>query len=180
MARQNLLPWIIGGALGLLALAAGGVAVTYWWEESANGKKWAPALAAAEQQYGLPAGLLSRQAYEESGFQSAVIDGTQPSPAGALGILQLEPAYFSSVNVPTPFSDADTQAQIDQAAAEDARLYSVFGSWPLALAAYNWGEGNLQNWLDAGGAFPSTTGWPAQTVNYVSQITGSFPAGALA
>ena len=167
---SNWLLWVAGGALLLAALSVGGGFAMFKWEESAEGKKWAPALAAAEQKYGLPAGLLSRQALEESSFDPAVIYGERGSSAGALGILQLEPAYFSSVQVPRPFTDADVSAQIDQAAAEDARLYQVFGSWALALAAYNWGEGALQNFLTNGGAIPS------QTQNYVAQITADVPA----
>ena len=149
----------------------------YAWESSANGQKWAPALAAAEQKYGLPAGLLSRQASEESGFASDVIDGTRSSSAGALGILQLEPAYFASVQVPTPFTDADTLAQIDEAAAYDAQLYQRFGTWQLALEAYNWGPTALAKW-EAAGADPA--GLPTQTSNYSAQILGDVPAAALA
>ncbi len=149
----------------------------YAWEESAEGRKWAPALAAAERKYGIPAGLLSRQAAEESSFSPDVIYGTRSSSAGALGILQLEPAYFSSVNVSTPFTDADVLAQIDQAAGEDARLYSVFGSWQDALAAYNWGQGHVRAWL-AGGADPAQL--PAETARYTSQILSSVPAAVAA
>jgi soluble lytic murein transglycosylase-like protein len=172
MTRNETILLLIGGALALAALAGGGTLIVNAWEESANGRKWAPALAAAEQKYGLPSGLLSRQAYQESHFIGSVIDGTQPSPAGALGILQLEPAYFASVRVPVPFTDADTAAQIDEAAAEDARLYRALGSWALTLAAYNWGEGNLQNWLANGGTVPQ------ETQSYVSDITAAVPAAA--
>lgn len=154
-----------------LALLAGGI----WGgarvlDQSENRKKWTPALAAAEQCYGLPAGLLVRQAQEESSFLSANINGTNPSSAGALGILQLEPAYFASVRAPVPFSDAATSAQIAQAAQEMARLYGLYGSWALALAAYNWGEQNVNNWLGTGGALPP------ETVKYVSDIVADVPA----
>lgn len=151
-------------------LGSAGVAAVYAWEESANGKKWAPALAAAEKKYGLPAGMLSRQAYEESHFITSVIDGTYPSSAGALGILQMMPQYFSSVQVPIPFTDADTLAQIDQAAAYDAQLYREFGSWRLALAAYNAGPGSVQA---AGGNIAAL---PQQTQTYVAQISADVPA----
>lgn len=149
-------------------------------EEAANAKKWAPAIASAESRYGLPAGLLARQALEESAYRSSIIDGTEASSAGALGILQLEPRYFQSVRGPRPFTDADTLAQIDEAAREDARLYRVYGAWPLALAAYNWGEGDLDQWLTAGGTLTDTSGWPRQTQNYVAQITADVPAAVSA
>lgn len=171
MARGWLL--VLGGAALLAALAGGGVAVMYAWEESTEGKKWAPALAAAEQKYGIPAGLLSRQAAAESSFDPRVIYGDRASSAGALGILQLEPEYFSSVTVPRPFTDADVLAQIDQAAAEDARLYQVYGNWETALAAYNWGEGNVNAWLAAGG---NPSDLPSETDRYVASILADVPA----
>lgn len=149
-------------------------------EEAANARKWAPVIAEAETRNGLPQGLLARQALEESAYRTAVIDGTESSSAGALGILQLEPAYFASVRVPTPFSDSDTAAQIAEAAAEDARLYREFGSWPLALAAYNWGSGNLQGWLNGGGSLADTSSWPGETAKYVAQITSDVPAAVSA
>lgn len=147
----------------------------YAWEESAEGRKWAPVLAAAEQQYGLPAGLLSRQAAEESSFNPNVIYGSRASSAGALGILQLEPAYFSSVQVPTPFTDADVTAQIEQAAAYDAQLFRRFGTWQLALEAYNWGPTALAAW-EAAGADPAQL--PSESSNYSAAILADVPAAA--
>lgn len=169
MDNRSLL-WFLLGAAALVAAGRGGyVLVT----ESENKSKWLPVLTAAEQRYGMPAGLLVRQAQQESSFSSSVIDGTERSSAGALGILQLEPAYFSSVRAPVPFSDQAVQNQIYQAAQEMARLYEVFGSWTLALAAYNWGEGNLNSYLSTGS--PPV---PAETANYVADITGDVPAAA--
>ena len=178
MARDNsnLILWLAGGALLLAALAGGG-AIVYAWEDSAEGRKWAPVLAAAEAKYGLPSGMLSRQAAQESSFDPAVIYGTRTSSVGALGILQLMPQYFSSVDVAVPFTDADVAAQIDQAAEEDARLYGVFGDWSLALAAYNWGQGNLERWQSSGAG---TSAWPTQTRNYVADIAAAVPALAQA
>lgn len=153
----------------LLAVGAGvGVNLV---QESENRTKWTPALTAAEQRYGLPAGLLVRQAQEESSFETAIIEGTKPSPAGALGILQLEPAYFPAARAPIPFSDQAVADQINAAAAEMQRLYNVFESWALALAAYNMGETALME--------HETTGSPpipAETQKYVADITASVPA----
>lgn len=140
-----------------------------WWQQSANAQKWAPVIAAAEQQYGIPTGLLARQAYEESGYQTNVINGTQPSSAGALGILQLMPQYFTSVQVPIPFSTGAIEGQIAQAAGYLRQLYNQFGNWGYALAAYNAGPGTVQNVL------AGTQTLPAQTQNYVSQILADVP-----
>jgi len=139
------------------------------WQNVNQGPTWVPVLNAAEVQYGLPTNLLARQAFQESSFLSSVIDGTQPSSAGALGIMQMLPQYFSSVAVPTPFTAADVQAQIAQAAQQMASLYSQFGSWALALAAYNAGAGAVEA---AGNQIPPYS----ETQNYVADILADVPA----
>lgn len=138
------------------------------WKNVAEGSTWVPVLNATEQNYGLPADLLARVAYQESHFRESIIRGIQASPAGALGIMQLEPVYFSTVRVRPPFSDADVRAQIDQAAQQLQSLYGQFGDWSLALAAYNAGAGNVRKY---GGIPPFT-----ETQNYVAQISADVPS----
>lgn len=167
---QKLTLAIIAGVVIAAALAGGGYVATEYWLASANAQKWAPALAAAEQQYGLPSGLLSRIAYEESHFITAIINGTEPSSAGALGMMQLMPQYFNSVNVPVPFTDSDTLAQINQAAQLLQSLYSQFGNWTNAIAAYNAGSGTVQDYLNG-----TISSLPQQTQTYVAQITADLP-----
>lgn len=164
---RNELYLLVGGLVLVAAIYGGGVVLS----ESQNKAKWTPALSAAEQKYGLPRGLLVAQAQQESSFSSDVISGTRASSAGALGILQLEPAYFSSVRNPIPFSDAAVAQQIDQAGANMLQLYEQFGSWTWALAAYNWGSGNVS-------AFQSGNidTIPDETQTYVANITAAVPA----
>jgi soluble lytic murein transglycosylase-like protein len=137
------------------------------WESVGSAADWIPYINAAEASQGIPANLLARMAYEESHFREEIIRGTKVSSAGALGILQLEPAYFSSVQAPIPFTDDDVRAQIDEAASDVARLYSRFSSWSLTLAAYNAGEGNVHKY---GGIPP----FP-ETQKYVSDISADVP-----
>lgn len=183
--QKTLLVFVLAAAGVGLAILAGqsstvqsGVAKVIqmgqaWWQNSANAQKWAPVILAAEKQYGIPVGLLARQAYEESGYRTSVINGTQPSSAGALGILQLMPQYFTSVQVPIPFSDGAVEGQIAQAAGYMRQLYNQFGNWGYALAAYNAGPGTVNNVLNG------TQPLPLQTKNYVSQILADVPvAGA--
>lgn len=168
--RGKLALIIIGGIALAAALAGGGYVATEYWLSSANAQKWAAALAAAEQQYGLPAGLLSRIAYQESHFRSDIIDGTTASPAGALGMMQLMPQFFSSVRVPVPFSDQDTLNQIDQAAQLLSQNYTHFGDWQSAIAAYNAGAGTVDKYLN--GAIAQL---PQETQNYVAAVTADLP-----
>jgi soluble lytic murein transglycosylase-like protein len=171
--------WIVGGVLALAAAGGGTVIALQYWQQSANAQKWAPFLAAAEQAYGLPTNLLARQAYTESSYEQDIIDGTRPSPAGALGILQLEPQYFDTVQRPIPFSDQDTVDQINQAAANMASLYTQLAPlasssgqnpWALALAGYDAGAGAVKKY---GGIPPFT-----ETQKYVSGILADVPAAA--
>lgn len=147
----------VGSSLGLID-----------WKSVGSGPQWVPVLNQAEQQYGLPADLLARVAYQESSFRESVIRGTTASPAGALGMMQMMPQYFSSVRAPVPFSDDAVRAQISQAAQQLSSLYRQFGDWELALAAYNAGAGNVQKY---GGIPPF-----AETQNYVAQISADVPS----
>lgn len=140
------------------------------WKSAGAGPEWVPVLNAVEQQDGIPPDLLARVAYQESRFREDIIRGTTASGAGALGIMQLMPAYFPAVNAPIPFSDAAVTNQITAAGAYLAQLYQQFGSWTLALAAYNAGPGNVQKY---GGIPP----FP-ETQNYVAQITADVPVPA--
>lgn len=139
------------------------------WMQSANAQKWAPVIAQAESDYGIPSGLLARIAYQESSFIQSNIDGTNASSAGALGIMQLKPAYFESVRRPIPFNEQDTIDQINQAAQELARLYGIYGNWTYVVAAYNDGEGNLDKILAHAKAIP------IQTADYLVKLHRDLP-----
>lgn len=139
------------------------------WTNSSNGRKWAPFLQQIEDAYGIPEGLLSRIAYQESHFRTEIINGTQPSPAGALGIMQLMPQYFTSVQRSTPFSDTDTQDQIREAANFLTQLFTHFQDWTLATAAYNAGQGTINQVLNG------TLTLPAETAQYIAQISADLP-----
>jgi soluble lytic murein transglycosylase-like protein len=183
MRRQQWLLLGLGGAIlaylylnrQQLQSAAGtalsaGEALLEGWQNAGEGPTWVPVINQTEASLGIPPNLLARMAYQESRFRQSVIDGTTPSPAGALGILQLMPQYFKSVQVPRPFTPADTQAQITEAGQDLASLYNTFGDWATALAAYNWGPGNVQEFL-AG----TLSGIPTETQNYVKQILADVP-----
>jgi soluble lytic murein transglycosylase-like protein len=139
------------------------------WKAVNQGPAWVPVLNGAESQFGIPPDLLARIAYQESHFRDDIISGAKVSSAGALGLMQLEPQYFSTVRVVRPFSASDTAAQIQQAAQELQRLNGVYNDWGLAVAAYNDGEGNVDKYL--AGTHPL----PAETIDYVSEILADVP-----
>src|SRR5579885_396927 len=100
----------VSNAVGSALASAEGLFMP--WQNVENGPIWVPVINQTEASLGIPKNLLARIAYQESRFRPDVIDGTTPSSAGALGIMQLEPKYFASVRVPTPFTAGDVQAQI--------------------------------------------------------------------
>ena len=48
-----------------------------------------------------------------------------------------------------------------------AQMFQRYGNWPDALAAYNWGPGNLEAWITAGR--PSER-LPSETARYVRRV----------
>jgi soluble lytic murein transglycosylase-like protein len=177
----GLLFWVlVAGAAGVLIWQAQNIgdAVTAevsGWQNVQQGPVWVPVINEAETAAGIPPNLLARMAYQESHFRPDVIDGTTPSSAGALGILQLMPQYFSTVQVPVPFSTQDTMDQITQAAGQLASLYNTFNDWTLAVAGYNAGAGTVQKYIAGTGSLP------AETSAYVADVIADVPVpGALA
>ncbi|BCA58360.1 lytic transglycosylase domain-containing protein [Sphingomonas sp. HMP6] len=91
-------------------------------------------------------------ARQESQFDRAAI-----SHAGARGLMQLMPGTAReqatklglSYNAASLTSDTDYNIMVGSAYFR--RIYGQFGSYPLAVAAYNAGPGNVNKWLRANG-----------------------------
>lgn len=126
------------------------------WSMPIKGKPYERFFNAATLTYSLPENLLARVAYQESHFRPDIITGKVRSRKGALGIMQIMPIWHPNVD------PLDPKAAIQYAAQYISKLYKQFGSWSLALAAYNWGPGNLAN--------KGFNNAPLETRNYVSSI----------
>jgi soluble lytic murein transglycosylase-like protein len=124
----------------------------------------------ATDYYNLPPNLLKRQAWTESRFKPDAV-----SPAGARGLMQFMPATWAEWGRGYPISDP--KAQISAAGAYMAYLYRQTGSWALALAAYNWGIGNVTRKVIAPGV-PLNSVAPLETRNYVTYILSVLPGVA--
>ena len=161
--KSNSWLWILGGALALLVLGGGGIAVSNYLI-SERGKQYLPTIHAAATRYNVPWQLLAAQLQQESGYDPNAVSG-----AGAQGIAQFMPATAQQYGLTDPF---DPTASIYAQAHLMSDLYNQFGDWGIALAGYNWGGGNVQNAMDTYGS-----GWlanaPAETQNYVAAIIGN-------
>lgn len=133
------------------------------WQPPASAAPYLDAIAAAEDANGIPRNLLARLLYQESRFRPEIIDGRVRSSAGAIGIAQFMPATAADERV-NPLDPFDS---IRGAGRYLAKLYRATGSWSRALAAYNWGVGNVtRRGLDAA---------PAETRAYYSEILNDVP-----
>ena len=128
------------------------------WSPPASAAPYLDQIYRVEAQYGMPRNLLARQLYQESRYRPDIINGG-PNSAGAIGIAQIIPRWNPGVD------PRDPVASIDFAGKKMAGLFRVYGDWKLALAAYNWGEGNLAK---VNNVIAST---PAETRNYVAEIS---------
>ena len=141
--------------------AGGGVATVWQWPAAAEPYRESITRAAAASS--IPADLLARVLYQESRFRTDIITGRTVSSAGAQGIAQLMPATARELGV----DPLNPPQAIDAAARYLKRQLDAFGDWSHALAAYNWGPGNVKRrGLDRA---------PAETRAYVSEIIKDVP-----
>lgn len=101
------------------------------------------------------------------------------SPAGAAGLFQLMPATARSLHLSS--SPRDERLEPDKSAQAAARylrtLYQHYNDWPLALAAYNAGEGRVDNLLKKHNArsYEQIARYlPAETQMYVPKVEGTI------
>lgn len=131
------------------------------WTPPALAEPYLPAINQAEHDYKLPPTLLARVLDIESAYRPDIISGQVRSNAGALGIAQIVPRWHPGVD------PLDPAQAIPYAARYLADLKAQFGSWRKAVAAYNWGAGNLTRYISG------ETTLPLETSNYLKKIFGS-------
>ncbi len=110
----------------------------------------------AARRHGVPVDLFLRLVQQESGWNASA-----KSHAGALGLAQLMPGTARTLRV----NPHDPYENLEGGARYLKMQYREFGSWRLALAAYNAGPGAVKKY---GGVPPYK-----ETRNYVKVIWGS-------
>lgn len=126
--------------------------------------KYAGMIAAAERAQGLPEGMLARLLFQECRWREDIITGRVRSKVGAMGMAQFMPATAAEMGI----DPLDPAQAIPAAARYLARLYRSLGTWTKALAAYNWGIGNVNR--------KGIAAAPTETRLYYSQILGDVNA----
>jgi soluble lytic murein transglycosylase-like protein len=110
----------------------------------------------AARRHNVPESLFLRLVQQESGWRADAV-----SPKGAIGLAQLMPETARMLGV----NPRDPRQNLEGGARYLAEQYRKFGSWRLALAAYNAGPQAVEN---HGGVPPYQ-----ETRNYVRVILGS-------
>lgn len=118
--------------------------------------KYKPMAEAAARKYGVPTDLFNRLVQQESAWNPRA-----RSRVGAIGLAQLMPATARGLGV----NPHDPKQNLEGGARYLKQQYRKFGSWRLALAAYNAGPGAVQKYA---GVPPYR-----ETRNYVKKIMGS-------
>lgn len=123
--------------------------------DGAQRSEWIVEARAAARRHGVPEDLFLRLIRQESGWNPRAV-----SRKGALGLAQLMPDTAALLGV----NPADPRQNLEGGARYLALQYRNFGSWRLALAAYNAGPGAVTRY---GGIPPY-----AETQGYVVAILG--------
>jgi soluble lytic murein transglycosylase-like protein len=119
------------------------------------------AIQSAADSNGVPVSVLAWLLWTESRYNPAIIDGTKRSPVGAMGIAQFMPATAQQ-ELGSVQAALDPAIAIPGAARYLARMFNATGTWAQALAAYNWGIGNVQR--------KGLSAAPLETRNYYTSI----------
>lgn len=102
-------------------------------------------------------------AHFESGGRQYDGDGNViRSSAGALGIMQLMPATAAQLGVDPNDPDQNYQGGVSYL----KQLFQKYGNWFDALAAYNWGPGNVDRAIAQGAPYPQSV------EDYANEVQG--------
>lgn len=118
-------------------------------EKNAYPREYAEYVEVYAESYGVPEGLVYAVIRTESSFDSGAV-----SPVGAVGLMQLMPSTFEWLTDDKLFEHLesgmlyDPETNIKYGTYCLSFLYDRYGDWELALAAYNGGLGNVDEWLE--------------------------------
>lgn len=138
----------------LLAVAAIGLGFLFdfiitAFERQAYPRDYAEYVEVYAEEYGVPESLVFAVIRTESDFDSGAV-----SHVGAVGLMQILPDTFTWLTDEILFDHLDEgmlydpETNVKYGTYYLSRLYDRYGDWKLALAAYNGGPGNVDEWLE--------------------------------
>jgi hypothetical protein len=128
-------------------------------------------------QFASAGGILDRIAYGVDGAESSHGGDPgmwRPEPNGPQGPMQVSAAAAADVGGGDRFDETENRAL---GRAYLAHMFRRYGSWPDAIAAYNWGPGHLDEWI--GGGRPAEK-FPAAVERYRARVLGTSGLAAWA
>jgi hypothetical protein len=118
----------------------------------------APIIRQASEKYGVDQDLIRAVIKAESNFRPQ-----STSPKGAMGLMQLMPETAQEVGVKDPYNPVENIMGGTRYLKGLLNRYQ--GNIPLALAAYNWGAGNMEKYPDR---------LPRETRDYIMRVTREY------
>jgi soluble lytic murein transglycosylase len=160
--------------LVVVAVAAGALAVVHAAMPGPYARLWYPLryeqiVTGHAVNYRLDPALVAAVIYTESRFRAGA-----ESPAGAIGLMQLQPATAQGIALRTggtrfELADLyDPELNVRYGCWYLRHLLDKYGDERLALAAYNAGQTRVDEWLRDGGRIRY-----AETREYVEQVTAA-------
>ena len=157
----------------VVSLAFGGVfeLLCLGGERLSHPRKYQDFVTQYAAEYGVPEAVIYTMLKVESNF-----DSTKHGEHDKIGLLQLTPALY--VRLATEAHDAEMNAAALYDPDTNIRygtyylsyLYQRYGNWDAALAAYNGGLGNADDWVDENGKLSVNDIPFRETRNYVKKV----------
>jgi len=150
-------------APNLQKFADGGIVA---FDEGGLNRDLTEQILATARKYGIDPNVAMQLVKTESNFNPKAVN----KKSGAAGLTQLMPDAAKDMGL-KPEDRFDTQKNLDAGFGYLNKMRNQFGGdYDKALAAYNWGPGNLNKHLAKNEGQLKTTGLPKETANYLTKI----------